>query len=305
MHNETKKSVLIVTREHFKETLIKGIKEGREILSTEIPQIISSNSYDDYIYKISTRPQYDEVQKKKFLKRHCQWKEYYIEFLKQAFNNPESEYRKDFERSGSLVIITPATDSVKIYSEELEAKVNCLESFIGRADLIPIADNVKQEIMSSTLKRDSKNSSKNIFIVHGHETSLRAETESLLKDLGFNPVVLFKTPNCGDTIIEKLERESKDVVFAIILYTPCDHGGAISGKELQPRARQNVVFEHGLMCGILGRNRVVAIRNEEIEIPSDLSGILYIQYDQHGAWKYSVAKEMKAAGLPIDLNKIR
>jgi predicted nucleotide-binding protein len=41
-----------------------------------------------------------------------------------------------------------------------------------------------------------------------------------------------------------------------------------------------------------------------IEIPSDLQGVIYTRMDEHDAWKTKVAKEMKAAGLAVDLNKL-
>jgi len=38
--------------------------------------------------------------------------------------------------------------------------------------------------------------------------------------------------------------------------------------------------------------------------PSDLLGLLYIEYDKSGTWKYRLAKEMQAAGIRIDLNEV-
>ncbi len=35
-----------------------------------------------------------------------------------------------------------------------------------------------------------------------------------------------------------------------------------------------------------------------------MSGIVYVSFDDKGAWQIAVAKEMKAAGLDVDLNKL-
>ncbi len=44
------------------------------------------------------------------------------------------------------------------------------------------------------------------------------------------------------------------------------------------RARQNVVFfEHGYLISKLGRNNVCALVKQSVEIPNDISGIVYIQ----------------------------
>lgn len=99
------------------------------------------------------------------------------------------------------------------------------------------------------------------------------------------------------TVIEKIEKYS-DVEFGIVLYTPCDLG-YVKGKkkEKKARARQNVVFEHGYLIGKLGRNNVCALVKGDIELPNDISGIVYIQLDSNGSWKIPLAKRTKAMYL--------
>ena len=41
----------------------------------------------------------------------------------------------------------------------------------------------------------------------------------------------------------------------------------------------------------------------DVETPGDLSGVLYVPMDSSGAWKMDLAKNMKAVGLPVDMNK--
>ena len=54
----------------------------------------------------------------------------------------------------------------------------------------------------------------------------------------------------------------------------------------------------------LGRKRTCALVVKGVEIPSDYSGVIYISVGDSDAWKFQLAKEFKAAGLLIDLNKI-
>lgn len=107
------------------------------------------------------------------------------------------------------------------------------------------------------------------------------------------PIILHEQVNSGMTVIEKIEKYS-DVEFGIVLYTPCDLG-YVKGKkkEKKARARQNVVFEHGYLIGKLGRNNVCALVKGDIELPNDISGIVYIQLDSNGSWKIPLAKELK------------
>lgn len=69
--------------------------------------------------------------------------------------------------------------------------------------------------------------------------------------------------------------------------------------QYNSRARQNVVLELGYFIGKLGRERVCPIYKGEIELPSDLDGVLYIRMDEPGAWRQNLAQEMASAGLPI------
>ena len=151
---------------------------------------------------------------------------------------------------------------------------------------------------------NSSQGGKNVFIVHGHSELLIAQTEAFLQKIGYEPIILRNKASRGQTIIEKLESNT-DVAFAIVLYTSCDRGGINDvNSPLKPRARQNVVFEHGYLNAKLGRNKVCALVEDGVEYPGDLSGIVYIPIDKNGAWKLGVAKEMKAAGLIVDLNKM-
>lgn len=141
-----------------------------------------------------------------------------------------------------------------------------------------------------------------VFIVHGRDKTALHEMTGFVRMLGLNPVVLHDQPNRGRTIIEKLEGHST-VGFAVVLLTPDDVGGTNAG-ELRPRARQNVILELGFFCALLTRARVCAVHKGAIEFPSDFDGVLYLSMDEHGAWRTSLAKEMRAAGLPIDMNRM-
>lgn len=146
--------------------------------------------------------------------------------------------------------------------------------------------------------------SNKIFIVHGHDDAAKLDMARTLEKAGFEAIILHEQPDAGRTIIEKFEDYS-DVSFAVILYTECDLGRR-KEKPVESeryRARQNVVFEHGFFVGRLGRDHVCALVKGEVETPGDLSGVVYVPMDNAGAWKLNLAKNMKAVGLPVDMNK--
>lgn len=140
-----------------------------------------------------------------------------------------------------------------------------------------------------------------VFIVHGRDDLARVEISRFIEGIGIEAIILHEQANAGMTIIEKIERYTNDADFALVLYTPCDQGRGHHERNAPPkdRARQNVVFEHGYLMAKLGRENVCALVKGEIETPNDISGVAYVQHDQHGAWKMKVVTELRACGYSI------
>lgn len=144
-----------------------------------------------------------------------------------------------------------------------------------------------------------------VFIVHGHDNEAKIEMARVLEKLGYEAIILHEQPTAGRTIIEKIEANA-NVAFAVVLYTECDLGRDKDSppERVKYRARQNVVFEHGYLIGKLGREKVSAFVKGNVETPGDISGVVYTSMDQAGAWKQELVKEMQAAGLNVDSNKL-
>lgn len=171
-------------------------------------------------------------------------------------------------------------------------------------EILEEAQNSLDTAVSELKKEIPIYSNHKVFIVHGRDTLLRTQVENVLRALGLEPIILQEQANNGKTIIEKIE-ECTDVGFGIVLYTPCDEGRLKSEEgKLKPRARQNVVLEHGYLMAKLGRERVCCLVSDDVEFPSDIQGVGYIPANDIDQWKYKIAKELKAAGFDIDMNKL-
>mgnify|MGYP000352805213 FL=1 len=142
-----------------------------------------------------------------------------------------------------------------------------------------------------------------VFVVHGHDEGAKQTVARFLEQCGFVAVILHEQADGGRTIIEKIEQYA-DVVFAIVLYTPCDIGREKNEKRGTPRARQNVVFEHGYLIAKLGRERVCALVKQGVQTPGDIAGVVYKPMDSAGAWKTEILREMKSAGVVVDASKL-
>jgi predicted nucleotide-binding protein len=91
----------------------------------------------------------------------------------------------------------------------------------------------------------------------------------------------------------------------VVLLTGDDEGRQRGAEqELQPRARQNVILELGFFVGALGRQRVVLLYEDGVELPSDISGVLYLPLDAAGAWKTRLGREMLEAGVRVNAEAV-
>lgn len=145
---------------------------------------------------------------------------------------------------------------------------------------------------------------KKVFIVHGHNDSVKQTVARTLENIGLTPVILAEQPDKGRTVIEKFENEGNDVGFAVVLLTADDKGRKNKARSLQSRARQNVVFEMGYFMALLGRERVMLLLQDGVEEPSDLKGVVYTKLDKDGAWKYKLVKELREQRYNVSTDSI-
>lgn len=165
----------------------------------------------------------------------------------------------------------------------------------------PVATTNPVQNLSSPPQVVARNKRK-VFIVHGRDNEAKQEVSRFIEKLGLVAIILHEQASSGMTIIEKIEHYSNDADFALVIYTPCDHGRGVHESNIQPknRARQNVVFEHGYLMAKLGRENVCSLVKGEIETPNDISGVVYVPLDALGAWKNEVTKELKVCGYAIN-----
>lgn len=158
----------------------------------------------------------------------------------------------------------------------------------------------KDEESEKTAHADLNHQNNKVFVVHGHDEALKEKVARLLEKQGLEAIILSEQANKGKTIIEKFE-ENSDVGAAICLFTGDDIGKEKSEAVEKQRARQNVVYEAGYFMGKLGRERVIILVDEGVELPSDLQGVVYTDSE---SWKTEVLQELQSIGYEIDFNKL-
>jgi predicted nucleotide-binding protein len=237
--------------------------------------------------------------------KYRQWDDYNNTLLRKMFTTDEEKEKYDYYYVGPMFLTIgqgrDVSREIQDHLESFKKRVERLKSVRERLPLFDLDESAYEQV-APAISNDAKPFSNEVFIVHGHDNAAKEAVARLLQILGLKPVILSEQPNQGRTIIEKFE-DSADVGFAIVLMTGDDIGGK-DNDTLQKRARQNVVLELGYFVGRLRRARVCALHEDGVEIPSDILGVGYVKLDPAGHWRYEVAKELRAAGYSVDLNKL-
>lgn len=102
--------------------------------------------------------------------------------------------------------------------------------------------------------------------------------------------------------MEALEKQLREHAFAILVASPDDQ--IIKRDVTSPGMRDNLLFEFGLFTGALGRKRAffVCPTSPQIELPSDLLGIIMAKYD--GA-RVADGPDEIAAAVQVPCQQIR
>ena len=241
-------------------------------------------------------------------------------FLIRKLFGKSSKYLDDWEK-----INIPQMD----YNDEDAVYKYCHEWDTAKAKMANICKVMIEEInMSEKVDKTEEPVSKNVFIVHGREDKPVQELKSMLFELGLKPIILHEQASGSLTVAEKIEKYSDDVGYAFVILTPDDAGclwaDIANFKEelagpwlnrpilmtypdikqvsdsLKPRARQNVVLEFGYFMGLLSRKRVCCLYTGNVELPSDMQGIVYISFeDSVNEQRIMIMKELQEVGYEL------
>jgi len=184
--------------------------------------------------------------------------------------------------------------------EEIEELSDNLSTFKSNEDRI-LQRQIQKKI--ANLGRKILDENKKIFIVHGRNINMRDKVSAMIGKLRLDYLILETESNNGATIIEKFIKNASECRYAIVLFSADDIGKLDNEQsKCKHRTRQNVILELGYFLGRIGRKNIVILHEvgKDIEKPTDFDGIVYEAFDEFGAWKSKLTKEMKKAGIYID-----
>jgi predicted nucleotide-binding protein len=226
------------------------------------------------------------------------WQDYNVELLRRLFTD-ETIANEYVYACRPTRAVRDEIDRLRGWQETVNNQITKLESIRDRLDLY--AEPARQATIG--VEAEPSEDRSKVFVVHGHDEGAREGVARFLEKIGLKAIVLREQPNRGRTIIEKFVDCAREVGFAVVLLTPDDLGGPAATEVQQSRARQNVIFELGYFVGSLGRGRACLLRKGDVEIPSDLYGVVYTDMDGADGWKIELARELKDAGFEFDASK--
>lgn len=148
------------------------------------------------------------------------------------------------------------------------------------------------EIYSQHSSIDSKKEERldKIFISHGSSKYWMEVQNYIEKDLEIETIELAQRPNLGRTVIQKLNEESDNCSYAVVVMTGDD-----KISEDETRARENVMHEIGYFQGKYGIEKVCLLHEEGTNIPSNIHGLVYIPFPKEviSATFGSLVRELK------------
>lgn len=184
-----------------------------------------------------------------------------IRQYKELLRTAVEEYRKADRLPLSLnPMFLTLVNMITTVADRLETRIEVFDSKQEQRYQIPTGDR--------------------IFIIHGHDEAKWRELRDLLEDrLNLKTIVLKEEPGAGETLIRKFEDFAHGCGYAFALLTPDDFVDKEGKSYFQ--ARPNVLFELGWFYGHFSRDRVCIVKKAETVMPSDLSGILSIDFHKN------------------------
>lgn len=281
--SETIPTELLYFKNKFNQVLDERIKIGEELYNRNV---------------------FTEAELKQNKDDYYGWTRFNSEYLKKAFNKEQNEFRKMYDDTDSFFFgfmglrKSPMQD-LKSLKDKIVHKVNILKKIRVNTDTMR-TNTLKSNVIRKYALEPVKSQ---IFIVPGQDVTARDKTTHFIESLGFEAIILEEQAFSNQTLLEKMEA-FPDAKFGIVLYTPSlKEEKELKNGNTKLKAQLSKVFEHGFLMGKIGKSNVCALVKDNIEMPNDISGAVYITMDETDLWCYSLAKELKKAGYSINMKK--
>jgi len=152
----------------------------------------------------------------------------------------------------------------------------------------------ENEVYDDLEENDGEDVELSVFISHGKSSLWKSVEKYIQDELDLPTLVLSDVEDPGRFPIEKLDDETNDCFFGIVVMTAED-------EELDPtgRSKSSLLYEIGFLQGKFGIENVLVLKQDTIKEFQNISGITYESFTGTNI-KSTFARIMEELDLAID-----
>jgi len=284
---------LVKLRDEAKEKIGECIIKGRELLESTISDMEELDKVKNELTK---------------------WSDYNRELLLRLFSN--ETIAQNYERAdlGIGMLINPSFQfRVNRLKQKIQRRITILESIVGRLELIPENESLRNDEKKVTKKKPQPNK-KVVWVVHGRNLKIRNSIFQLLRTVGVKPLewgeAKAKTNKASPFVGEILEVAFSYAQAVVVLLTGDDLAKLRDEfqssdddqyeTQLTPQARPNVLFEAGMAMGYCPE-RTILVQIGKIRPFSDITGRHIIKFDGGPEKRKELIDALLTAGVLVDI----
>lgn len=118
--------------------------------------------------------------------------------------------------------------------------------------------------------------------------------------LGLEATVIGEAPASDSITFDERLAGVRGADYAIVLSPAAALAAEAGGHD----APAETLLEIGFLFGVLGRGKVCFLVDGKAQVAPELQDLVLVQQrDEHDLWRLLVAREMRKAGLDVDMNR--
>jgi predicted nucleotide-binding protein len=191
----------------------------------------------------------------------------------------------------------------EVYQMGIDDAVGKLTQLVEKLD-----GNVTAEEPPAPVEKEEKPQAplqvkRRVCIVHGQDETAREAVTGFLSKLDLEAIVLHDGAGQGLSVMERLQAASP-IDFTVFLMAADDLDRTTgNGTDGMKGTGPNVLIDFGYFLGSLGKEHVYVLGKGPLSVAFDYYGVRQIPMDDNSLWELLLARDMKRAGLTIDMNK--
>jgi predicted nucleotide-binding protein len=193
----------------------------------------------------------------------------------------------------------------EVYQMGIDEAATKLDALVEKLDSNVQALEGQQPADKNPSPAEAPSGGGRVFVVHGRDDGVKETVTRFLDKMDLKPVLFHDRQQEGETALDRLgDQEKGPHAFAVFALTTEDLAGSNPSRQGEVSApSRSMLFDLGFFLGSLGRERVIALRSGNGPSPLDYYGVRTLPLDDGALWELLLARDMKRAGLNVDMNK--